>query len=214
MQQIIRKHIMTKALSDKEILQLVQGRARLITHDEIAKFKNIDDLLGGHHACIILYCTAIRPDNSVYGHWCCVFRAEWDPTGKTISYFDPYGEPPDVTLEFMSDEAIKEFGNENILSQLLIRSAEPVKKGGNGYCIVYNTCPLQAHKKGDAICGRLTGLRLQSRQVDGNTFAKYMKSYPGLSSDDLTCLLTAFIDPDARGAEVAGDYSTGILLKR
>jgi hypothetical protein len=182
MNKLMKNYVMNQALNDKEILKLVENKARLITHPEIKSYKNIDNLLGKHNACIILYITKILPDNSVYGHWTCVFRAEWQE--NTISYFDPYGKIPDFSLKFMSLEAIKEYGQEPILSKMLINS---------GYKIVYNIAPLQKHLQGNAICGRLCGLRLQFKDLDGNQFAKMMNSYPHLTSDELATLLTSFI---------------------
>jgi hypothetical protein len=182
MDKIIHSYVMNQPLNDKEMLKLVENKARLITYPEISNYKDINDLLGKHNACIILYVTKILPDNSVYGHWCCVFRAGWRK--DTICFFDPYGEKPDFTLKHMSPEAIQEYGQEPYLTKMLIDS---------GYRIVYNNAPLQKHQKNNAICGRLTGLRLHFRNIDGNEFAKLMTSYPNLSSDDLATLLTSFI---------------------
>jgi len=52
---------------------------------------------------------------------------------------------------------------------------------------------LQKHGAGNAICGRLTGLRLQFKDLDGIQFANLMSSYPHMSSDELAALLTSFI---------------------
>jgi hypothetical protein len=182
MDKIIHNYVMNQPLNDKEMLKLVENEARLITHDQIKNFKNIDDLLGEHGACIILYITKIFPDGSCYGHWCCLFRAGW--RDDTISFFDPYGEEPDFSLNYMTPEAIQKYGQEPILSKMLKDS---------GYRVVYNTAPLQKHQENNAICGRLTGLRLQFKDFDGNEFADIMTSYPNLSSDDLATLLTSFI---------------------
>ena len=185
MDYIAREILMPNALSDKKIMELVEGKARLVTHNQIGQFRNIDDLLGPHGACIILYVTKVRPDNSIYGHWCCVFRAPWK--ANTISYFDPYGNLPDATLQYVEKSAMREFGDKPVLSQMLYES---------GYHVVYNIAPLQESKPGDAICGRLTGLRLQFRNLDGEQFAMLLNSYKkkGMSSDTLATLLTSFIN--------------------
>lgn len=186
MNKLIHTCVKNQALNDEEMLKLVENKARLITYPEISNYRDIDDLLGKNGACIILYITQILPDNSVYGHWCCVFRAGWDK--NTISYFDPYGGVlegvPDYTLKFMSPEAIKEYGQEPILTKMLLDS---------GYHVVYNTANLQKHQTNNAICGRLVGLRIQFKNVDGDEFAYLMNSYPNLSSDDLATLLTSFV---------------------
>lgn len=181
------KIAMGNALTDGEIMKLVDKKARLVTHDEIKNYKDMKDLLGKNKACIILYVSKILPDNSIYGHWCCVFKAGWDK--NCICYFDPYGEIPDYHLRRMSPEAIKEFGNHPFLSEKLRDYA----KGGK--YVVYNNSRLQKYKEGDAICGRMTGLRLQFRDIDGFKFDDLMNSYSnkGISSDELATLLTSFL---------------------
>ena len=172
---------MAKPLSDKQILSLTKHKARLVTHDEIGNFSSIEELLGRHGACIILYVTKLIPEtNTAFGHWCGVFKAPWI---DGYSYFDPYGNVPDDVLQFMTPEAIQQYGNTPNLSHLLLDSGKKV---------VYNDAPLQHHLKGDAICGRLTGLRIALREMDGKQFASLMKSYEGagITSDDLATLLT------------------------
>lgn len=182
MNNLLHNYVMNQALNDKELLQLVENKARLITHPEIKNYKTIDDLLGKNDACIILYITNILQDNSVYGHWCCVFKAKW--RNDTISYCDPYGNEPDYSISKMSLEAILEYGQEKILSKMLKEC---------GYRVVYNIAKLQKYSENNAICGRIVGLRLQFREIDGNEFAYMMNSYPNVSSDDLATLLTSFI---------------------
>ena len=171
---------MAKPLSDKQILALTKNQARLVTHDEIKHFSSIEELLGKHGACIILYVTKIIHPNTMFGHWCCVFKAPWV---NGYSYFDPYGNKPDDVLKYMTPEAIEKCGNVPDLTHLLLDSGKKV---------VYNDAPLQHHLKGDAICGRVTGLRLALREMDGRQFASLMKSYEasGITSDDLATLLT------------------------
>lgn len=185
---IVRQQIYPAALSDKDVLKLVENQAKLVTHEEIPKYRTIEQLMGKHKACIILYVTKVLPGDSMFGHWCCVFKAPWQR--GTVSYFDPYGNEPDWCLSKMSREALEKFGNEPALSRLLHNYAD---RGG---VVVYNKAPLQKHARNDAICGRLTGLRLQFRHLNGDQFAKMMNSYNahGLSSDDLASLMTSFIN--------------------
>jgi len=183
------KQLRSKPLSDIEILDLVDHKANLITYDQIKDYKDLDSLLGKHEACIVLYITKILPeDNSVFGHWCCVFKAPW--RDNTYCFFDPYGKIPDYTLKFMSPQARQEYGDEPILSQMLLDKAD------QGNLIVYNNAPLQHHIVGDAICGRLAGLRLQFRHIDGFQFADLMNTYSkqGIISDDIATIMTSFID--------------------
>lgn len=180
--------IIAQPLSENEILHLVENEAKLVTHEEIAKFETIEQLIGKHKACIILYVTDVNhQNNSVFGHWCCVFKAPW--AKGTMSYFDPYGHEPDYSLRFMKPDATQEYGNQPALSNLL---QDYSRRGGT---VVMNDAPLQKQVKGNAICGRMTGLRLQFRNLDGNQFAALMNSYSkkGVSSDDLASIMTCFL---------------------
>lgn len=187
MQLAIRGPVMGEALSDKQIMKLVEKKANLVTSDEIKNYSNVFELMGKHKACIILYITKVLPNNNIYGHWCCIFVAPWAP--NTISFFDPYGAPPDASLEHMSPQAAKEFSNKPILSKMLDRAAS------EGWNIVYSNAPLQQHGKGIAICGRLTGLRLQFRELSNVAFNQMMNSYSkgGITSNDLAAIMTSFI---------------------
>ena len=157
-----------------------------MTHEEIPKYKDIDDLLGPKKAAIILYVTNVKGDES-FGHWCCVFSG---PEPNTYTYFDPYGNVPDYTLDYMDDEAIKQYGNTPILSEMLLDAAD------NGHRIMYNDAPLQHHDPGNAICGRLSGMRVMCRDMDGGDFASMLNYYAGLglTSDDVATLVTSDIN--------------------
>jgi hypothetical protein len=183
---LMKDYVMDKPLNKEQILELVDKKARVVTHPEIENARNadhyLDQLMGKHGACIILYVTNIMDNGSAYGHWCALFRAGWRP--DTLSYFDPYGAPPDTAISKMSPEAIAQYGQDRVLSSLLKRCR---------YRVVYNIAPLQEHQPGNAICGRLVGLRLQFRDIDGNRFAQLLTSYPNLSSDDVATLMTAFV---------------------
>jgi hypothetical protein len=170
--------LVSQSLSDKQIMKLVEGKARLVTHDKIRQFDTLEQLLGKHKACIILYVGSL-PNNSIYGHWCCVFMSN-----DKVVYFDPYGNPPDDPLTYMSADAIKEFGNQPALGPLLSKY-----RG----LVVYNTVKLQKKDKAIANCGRLTGLRLQFRDLSSDDFNRLLHSYKGICPDQLATIMTSFI---------------------
>jgi hypothetical protein len=174
---------LAKALSDKEVYNLVNSTSRLLTHEEISKYPSIEALLGPKQSCIILYVTQVSP-GSIFGHWCCVFKAPWQP--DTICYFDPYGKPPDVSLNKMSPQAVQEYGNHHYLEDLLTQAIQ------QGTKVVYNMIPLQTKSPTNAICGRLTGLRLLHKDLNNKQFADLMKSKSsqGIDSNQMAVLLT------------------------
>lgn len=173
-----------KPLSDEEILDLCDNKARLVTHDEIPKFKNINHLLGPNKAVIILYVTKSGKDGSVFGHWCCCFKAGWQ--SNTICFFDPYGKPPDNALQYIEKDTLPKYPDYPYLTEML---------RGSGYDVVYNSTPLQNKDPKDNICGRLTGLRLLARDVDGIEFARFLNQFKpyNFDGDDLATYLTSFL---------------------
>lgn len=181
----ILKDLIMKPLSDEELISLVDHKARLVTHDQIGSFRDIDDLLGPDGACIILYVLRIMDDgaDSLNGHWCCLFKSEWGD--DCISYFDSYGNRPDDPLNYISPEAKARFGDKPILSRML---------KDDGRMVVYNNAKLQHKDQGINVCGRMCALRLNMRDIDGYEFADIMTTFDkkGLPSDVLSSILTCW----------------------
>lgn len=173
--------LVSTSLSDEQIMRLVEGEANLVTHEKIREYSSIEDLLGPHQACIILYVT--NATNQIYGHWCCVYKA---PDGS-INFFDPYGKAPDFTLSKMKHSGIQQFGNEPALVPLL---GDFIDRGGH---VTYSKYPLQKKSKYITNCGRLTGLRLQFRHLSNKDFNDLMHSYKSICPDQLSTIMTSFI---------------------
>lgn len=68
--------------------------AKILTYNELAKFKTIEKLLPRHKSYFILLYPV---ENINSGHWVCMTRYD-----KTLEYFDSYGEKPDVPLSWGS----------------------------------------------------------------------------------------------------------------
>lgn len=182
MKKIIDDHELPQSFSAEDIMELVQGKANLVVHPDIAHYQDIDELLGKNSACIILYVTREgEKPNSLYGHWCCIFR---NTTNGMLTYFDPYGCDIDETVAFMEPEVISEFGQVPELTNLLDRSpSEPID---------INQHDFQRHKKGVSTCGRHTGLRLQFRNLNNDEYASMIKPI-SVDDDELVTLMTSFI---------------------
>ena len=152
----IVKILQKKSFSGKDIMNLIDGKANMITYPELSRFSHIDQVLGRHGACVILYLTKQN-----YGHWCCMFRKYRKP--KTIIFFDSYGTIPDDELLEIPAHMNKKLGqNRAFLSQLLLDS---------GYDVEYNDKKLQKFAKDVNTCGRWTGFRLAVRRLDTELFS-------------------------------------------
>ena len=55
------------ALSDSQVLKLINGRANLMLYPDLHKYESIDEILKPYGACILLF--EAKPK---YGHWCCI----------------------------------------------------------------------------------------------------------------------------------------------
>jgi len=168
------------ALSDKQVLKLINGRANLILYPDLHKYKNIDEILNPFGACILLY--EAKPK---YGHWCCIFKVN----DKLIEYFNPYGGFeegfPDDSLEYIPiDFRLKSNQYYPYLSILMYNSP---------YELSYNEHPFQKHGVNIKTCGRWCALRLIFRNLSLDEFdaaIKFFKNRLNISSDQLVTLLT------------------------
>lgn len=79
------------ALSNFDILEILDNNCNIILYPNLYKYTSIDQLLYPYSACIILYAAKIKP--SMYGHWCALTKKD-----DEISFFNPYGGIPDCCL--------------------------------------------------------------------------------------------------------------------
>jgi hypothetical protein len=168
------------ALSDKQVLKLINGRANLILYPDLHKYKHIDEILEPYGACIILY-----ESKPKYGHWCCIFKVN----DKLLEYFNPYGGLnegfPDDSLEYIPmDFRLKSYQYYPYLSYLMYNSP---------YELSYNEHRFQKHDMDIKTCGRWTALRLIFRNLSLEQFyvlMKFLKKRLKISLDQLVTLLT------------------------
>jgi hypothetical protein len=166
-------HIENQPFSDNEILTLVDGKSNLVIYPDIERYSNIDELLGRHECCIILYVTK-DTKKLTSGHWTCLFKID----NKTLEFFDPYGNAPDTQLS-------KCIHKIPLLTDLIMRSQ---------YNIVYNKSKLQSiNNHNSSTCGRHCGMRIQLRDIPIQTYSKLLTSIKGLLPDQLVTLMTAFL---------------------
>jgi len=165
------------ALSDKDILKLLEHRAVIHLYPQLHYFSTIDQLLGHFGACILLF-----EAQKNYGHWCCV----WKLNPSTVSFFNPYGGYPDDSLEYINDSYRKRSYQDNpLLSELLLASP---------YELTYNDVAYQKHSKNIRTCGRHCVVRLWNRNMTDEEYDDYIKHNCQLykvNPDELVTLLTS-----------------------
>lgn len=167
------------ALSDKEVLRLVEGRANIVLYPELSKMKSIDEALEPYGACFILFLS--KPN---YGHWCALIRR-----GKTLEFFNPYGGYPDDTLEYVPVN-FRDKSNQNFtyLTKLLIDSP---------YDLEYNEHKFQKMKPNVKTCGRHSAFRIMMQVLSLDEYYEFLKILSKklkLDFDELVTLLTMHIN--------------------
>lgn len=165
-----------KAFSTDDMMKVVDGNTNVMAYPKLRHYNNIDEVLGKHGACIVLYETKKN-----YGHWCLIFKLS--PT--TIEFFDPYCYSVDEQLKFIPKNFRKE-NNEKFphLSYLLYNSP---------YKLTYNHHRFQKLAKDVNTCGRWCSIRLVLRNLPLKKFIKLFEGTDEFNSDTLVTVLTGFI---------------------
>jgi hypothetical protein len=163
------------ALSNTDVLDIVNKRANLILYPDLHKYKDIDQVLGRYGAAFILFCSKPR-----YGHWVALIKR-----GNIIEFFNSYGGFPDDTLDYIEPKYRKESNQfHTTLSRLMYDSP---------YELEYNEFPFQ--KKGGSIktCGRHAAYRILLKDLDlyeYKAFLDYIKDLTRLDYDAIITLAT------------------------
>lgn len=168
------------ALSDGEVLKLLDGKAKIVLYPEMHLYKTLNEVLEPYDACIILYEAKPR-----YGHWCCIFKVN----EKLVEFFNPYGGFPDDSLDYIPISfRIKSFQYEPYLSRLMYNSK---------YDLSYNEHKFQELGVNIKTCGRWCAVRILLRDLSLDDFTyliKTMKKKLQISGDKLVTLLTMYIN--------------------
>lgn len=145
------------ALSDRDIMSLLNNDTNLELYPKLHLYHSIYDLLGPARSCVLLF--ASKP---TYGHWTCIFERDGD-----LEFFDPYGTWPDDSLAFISPQARTELRQDyTYLSKLML--------GYNG-TLSYNQYHFQKHNPGLRTCGRHCVVRLLNRHLSLNDYKTYLE---------------------------------------
>lgn len=163
---------MNKALSDNEISQELQHKARVVTYDQLANYNSIEELLHPWGRCVILY-----PTGQNVGHWTCVFYSRNNKGTRIIEFFDPYGISVDREFRMTRQSS------PHYLAKLLYKTR---------YDIEYNDHRLQAFSRHVQTCGRHVINRLRNAMLPLDEYYKIFgpNNVTGLSADALVTRIT------------------------
>lgn len=163
------------ALSDKHIFTILGGKNTMVIYPELVNYKNIDEVLGPHGMCVLLF-----EAKKGYGHWVCLWKI-----GDTISFFNSYGGFPDDSLEYIPDHYAK-MNNEDRPYLSLLLEASPYK-------LTYNEHAYQKMGEGVRTCGRHVAVRLFAKHLDDAEYYKYINFFckqNDITPDDFVTLMT------------------------
>ena len=166
---------MDKALSDKDLMKLCDGKVNIVKYSELYDYDKLSDLFKDN-SLIILY-----ENKENEGHWCCMIRR-----GQLVEFFDPYGIFPDQELKWLKNgEKFKKSSKQDFprLSQLMEESP---------YQLSFNQHKFQKMGAGINTCGRFCAVRIAFKDLPLNKFQKLLinKNY---TPDELVTLSTNFI---------------------
>lgn len=169
------------ALSNFDLIKLVGGNANVEVYPEIHKYDTIDELLGPHDACFLLFETEPK-----FGHWCAIIKY-----GNTVEFFDPYSGYPDNVLEFIPED-FKNESNQNYpyLTELLYECP---------YDIEFNDHKYQKKSNKINTCGRHCACRILFKNLDLKEYDSMIKT---LSKNLKT-------DPDGVVTTITAELSEG-----
>jgi len=170
------------ALSDTDVMKIIDGKANLIRYPEMHKIDNIKQLLEPYGACVILYET--KPH---YGHWCCITLRNPETEGfskkgkQILEFWDSYGKPIDSQLSNIPRKYAQESHQDvPYLSHLLLKESCPYK-------LSYNQYPFQELLPGVATCGRWVSLRILLKDAPLELFKEL---FHGMYSDEIATMIT------------------------
>lgn len=163
------------SLSDKDLLALVDGQAKVVMYQDLHKFNNITELLMPYGGIFLLY-----QASSNFGHWVTVFTRN-----DTIEFFDPYGLFPDSELKWTDPDKRAKLNMDHTYMLKLLYEAP------SNYHIVYNDHKFQKMDSKTNTCGRWAALRLHYRNLTLEQFTRKFdlkKTSTGVNDDIVTML--------------------------
>lgn len=170
---------MERALTNRDLIAACDGEAKIVVYPDLAKYRNIDELLEPYGHVFLLY----EFEKNV-GHWTLVFRCG----DGSIEHFDSYSYMPDAEMEFIP----KDFRRIN--KMLRPRLAEMLRDAADGGAkICYNQFELQKEGKNIMTCGRHCLVRWWLKDLAIEQYYDLMRRIRdrfGCTYDDIVVALT------------------------
>lgn len=148
---------MDKALSESELLNLFDGKIKIVDYKELQTYNNLENLLYPYNKVIILYNTA-----PYYGHWCTFWKYN-----NTIQFFDSYGVFPDDQIKYAKKNMPNLYNEMPHLVYLLYKYDCPT---------FYNEFQFQKKANNINTCGRWVYYRLLNYELDEYEFYNLFKN--------------------------------------
>jgi hypothetical protein len=172
------------ALSDKDLLRLLDHRARIVLYPELRGMGSLDEVLGPYGAAIILFLS--QPN---YGHWCWLIRGVGGDPGL-VEFGNPYGQDsdgvggyPDDSLDLLERRWAASSGQDvPWLSLLMMRSP---------YHLSYNQYDFQSRAKNIKTCGRHCAARILYRNLELDEYADMLDEAADETETDPDAIVTA-----------------------
>jgi len=161
-------------LSNDDINRILGG-TKIYSYPELAEFPTLDDALDSKGRMVVLYLTEDRNT----GHWVCVWK-----DGKSVRYFDPYGNAPEVPKSWNTRLKNMRLGQApNYMLKLL---------KGEGLPVFYNAHPYQHQGDDVNTCGRHVVTRLLLKDLGDEDYYELVKD-SDVNPDDFTSVATYFL---------------------
>lgn len=164
-------------LSDKEVVDLVDNKAKVVLYENLHKYDKIDQVFGNYDAIFLMY-----QQSPTWGHWVGLLRRQKD---KEYEFFDPLGYSIDEQLLWTEPEMRKQLNEDYpYLTELLANAPD-------GWEIVENKTKFQKDAKNINSCGKHVFLRIITRNYPLSAYTKYFKSKnKNVNADDMVTILT------------------------
>ena len=167
------KKIESKMFSDEDIMELLEGKTKIVRYKDLKKFKNVNDLFYPYDNIFLLY--EFKPN---MGHWVCLIKNK-----NYIEFFDPTGTIIDEQLDYIDDDFKKRSNQDKKhLSNLI---------AGSGLKVLSNKYKLQKTNKDTNTCGRHCLIRVILKKLNLKEYLNLFKNNK-LDPDTVVSYLTAF----------------------
>ena len=162
------KELANTPLSNNDIIKRLGGRTKILMYDEFNKYESLEDVLKPWDNVVFLLRT-----QEDFGHWMCIKKNR-----KRISFFDSYGDFPDVQKKFVRKKFLEESEQKyNKLCELLWKASDK-------YTIEFSEYKYQKKAANISTCGQWCCLFIESGLLTDD-FKTYIDSFHEKDKDFL-----------------------------